>query len=172
MLLLLGCSAFFSGAETAFFNLSRSQIKLLQKSGHRLQNLAAKLLGKPRQLLSCLLFGNMTVNVLFYAIAGVLVLRVERQIGIGAAAIAAPLTLCLLVLFGEILPKSLAYANSKSVSVTTALPLLLCLKIFAPLEFALRFFIMEPTLRLLLGRPKPPKPITTAEFKSLIEASQ
>ena len=172
MLLLLGCSAFFSGAETAFFNLSRSQIKLLQKSRHKLQNLAAKLLGKPRQLLSCLLFGNMTVNVLFYAIAGVLVLRVERQIGIGAAAIAAPLTLCLLVLFGEILPKSLAYANSKSVSVTTALPLLLCLKISAPLEFALRFFIVEPTLRLLLGRPKPSKPITTAEFKSLIEASQ
>ncbi|MBA7688788.1 hypothetical protein ES703_97277 [subsurface metagenome] len=169
MLLLLAGSAFFSGVETAFFNLSRRQTSLLQKSKHKLQNLAAKLLNKPRQLLGCLLLGNITVNVLFYAVASVLTVRVKQQSGAGAAAITACISFAVLVLFGEILPKSLAYANSKSISITTALPAFLCLQIFAPIQFVFRFLIIEPALRLLLGPPQPAKQITTGEFKSLIE---
>jgi len=79
------------------------------------------------------------------------------------------LSFCLLVLFGEILPKSLAYTNSKSLSVAAALPAFLCLQIFTPLVFIFRFLIVEPALRLLLGPVKTPKPVTTDEFKSLIE---
>ena len=169
MLLLLAGSAFFSAVETAFFNLSRRQTSLLQKSKHKLQNLAAKLLNKPRQLLGCLLFANCTVNVLFYAMASVLTVRVKQQSGAGAAAITACISFAVLVLFGEILPKSLAYANSKSISITAALPTFLCLQIFAPIQFVFRFLIIEPVLRLLLGPPQPAKQITTGEFKSLIE---
>ena len=69
MLLLLAGSAFFSGVETAFFNLSRRQISLLQASRHKTHKLAASIINKPRQLLSGVLFGNMMVNVLFYAVA-------------------------------------------------------------------------------------------------------
>jgi CBS domain containing-hemolysin-like protein len=169
MLFLLVGSAFFSGAETAFFNLSRRQINLLAKSKHKLQNLAASLLSQPSQLLSCLLFGNMTVNVLFFAMASVLAVRVERQIGGWAAALTAGLAFAVLVVFGEILPKSLAYTNSNSLSVVAALPLLLLLQLFKPILFVFRFLIVEPTLRLLLGHPKRPKPISTGEFKALIE---
>lgn len=168
MLLLLAASAFFSGAETAFFNLSRRQINLLQKSKHKLQKLAVRLLSKPRQLLGCLLLGNMTVNVLFYAVASVLVMGVERQIGKGAAASIACLSFVGLVLFGEILPKSLAYVNSKSLSIITALPLFLCRQVFTPILFIFRYLIVEPTLRLVLGPGRLPKPVTTDEFKLLI----
>ena len=169
MLLLLACSAFFSGAETAFFNLSRRQVSLLSQSKHKLQKLVARLLNKPKQLLSCLLFGNMTVNVLFYAVASVLAIRMGEQIGAVAAAITALVSFAVLVLFGEILPKSLAYANSKSISVAAALPLVLCLQIYAPLQFVFRVFMVEPTLRLLLGPAQRAKTISTGEFKSLIE---
>jgi len=169
MLLLLAGSAFFSGAETAFFNLSRRQVSLLVKSKHKLQKLVARLLNKPKQLLSCLLFGNMTVNVLFYAVASVLAIRMGEQISAGTGAITALVSFAVLVLFGEILPKSLAYANSKSISVAAALPLVLCLQIFAPLQFVFRAFIVEPILRLLLGPLQPAKSISTGEFKSLIE---
>jgi CBS domain containing-hemolysin-like protein len=169
MIVLIGCSAFFSGSETAFFNLSRRQIDLLRKSKHRLQHLAARLSHKPKQLLGCLLFGNMTVNVLFYAFASVLTVRIGRQVGAGAAAITASVSFALLVLFGEIVPKSIAFGNSRSVSIAAALPLVLLLKIFAPLQFLFRVLIIEPSLRLLLGPAHPPKPIGTVEFKSLIE---
>lgn len=169
MLLLLVGSAFFSGTETAFFNLSRRQIKLFKKSKHKLQNLAAALLNEPRQLLSCLLFGNMIVNVLFFALASVLIVRLERQVGPAAAAFIAFFAFCLLVLLGEILPKSLAYTASKSVSVAAALPAFLCTKLFKPVVFVFRFLVVELALRLLLGPAKIPKPITADEFKALMD---
>ena len=169
MMVLLACSAFFSGSETAFFNLSRRQVGLLRKSKHRLQNLASSLTHKPKQLLGCLLFGNMTVNVLFYASASVLTVRIGQEVGAGTAAITAGFSFAALVLFGEIVPKSVAYGNSKAVSIITALPLFLCLKVFSPLQFVFRVFVIEPSLRLILGPAHPPRPISTAEFKSLIE---
>lgn len=171
MLILLAGSAFFSGAETAFFNLSHRQVKLLEGSKHRLQKLAARLLKKPGQLLNCFLFGNMTVNILFYAVASVLTIRLKDQSSL-AATLTALLSFAGLVLFGEILPKSLAYANSKSLSVAAALPAFLCLQIFAPLEFIFKVFILEPSLRLLLGPTRKPKTIGVSEFKSLIEATR
>jgi putative hemolysin len=169
MLLLLAGSAFFSGTETAFFNLSRRQINLLKKSKHKLQNLAAALLKQPKQLLSCLLFGNMIVNVLFFALASVLTVRLEQQVGPAAAAFTAFFAFCLLVLLGEILPKSLAYTGSKSLSVAAALPVFLCIKVFKPVVFVFRFLVVDLALRLLLGPEQPAKPITTGEFKALME---
>lgn len=171
MMILLAGSAFFSGAETAFFNLSHRQVKLLEGSKHRLQKLAARLLKKPGQLLNCFLFGNMTVNVLFYAVASVITIRLKDQSSL-AATLTALLSFAGLVLFGEILPKSLAYANSKSLSVAAALPAYLCLQIFAPLEFIFKVFILEPSLRLLLGPTRKPKTIGVGEFKSLIEVTR
>lgn len=171
MLVLLVGSAFFSGAETAFFNLSRRQIKLLAESKHKLQKLAAKLLDKPGRLLNCFLFANMTVNVLFYAVASVLTVRIKDQNALAAAVIAV-LSFAALVLFGEILPKSVAYANSKSLSTAAAAPAFLCLKIFAPLEFVFTVFVLEPALRLLVGPSRSSKAISVGEFKSLIETTR
>ena len=169
MLLLLAGSAFFSGTETAFFNLSRRQINLFKQSEHRLQHLAGKILSRPKRLLGCLLFGNMTVNVLFYALASVLTLGVEREIGLTAAAVTASVSFFSLVLFGEILPKSIAYVSSAPISVAAALPTFVLLQVLAPLQFVFRVLIVEPALRLLLGPRHPAPPITTDEFKSLIE---
>jgi CBS domain containing-hemolysin-like protein len=169
LLLLLAGSGFFSGAETAFFNLSRHQIRLLAQSKHVLNNVAAKLLNKPRQLLGCLSFGNMTVNVLFFAVSSVVVVRVGRQLGLTVAAVSALAAFGVLVLFGEILPKSVAYANSKSISVAAAAPALFCLQVTKPILFVLRLLIVGPAMRLILGPAGPAKPVTTEEFGALIE---
>ncbi|MFC1635209.1 hemolysin family protein [Planctomycetota bacterium] len=168
LLILLAGSAFFSGAETAFFNLSPRQIKLLRESKHRLQKLTARLLSRPGQLLNSFLFGNMVVNVLYYAVASVLIIRMKHYGGL-AAAFTALLSFFVLVLFGEILPKSMAYANSRALSVSAALPAFACLKIFAPLEFVFKVLILEPAMRLLLGPRRQSKDISINEFKSLIE---
>ena len=168
MLILLAGSAFFSGSETAFINLSPRQVRLLEKSEHKLQKLVVNLLGKRRKLLNCFLLGNMTVNVLFFAISSVLIIQLKDYGGIAAAS-AAMLSFAGLLLFGEILPKSLVYADSKKFCVAAALPAYLCLKIFGPIELALRVTVLEPALRLLLGPARHPKTITAGEFKSLIE---
>ena len=172
MLILLACSAFFSGAETAFFNLSRRQVKSFRDSKHKVQNLVGSLLNKPGHLLNSLLFGNMTVNVLFYAVSSILIMRVKEQGSLLFAGIVALISFTALVLLGEILPKSIAYANSKAVSLTAALPAFLCLKIFTPLEYVFKFIILEPILRLFLGPVRSPKSITVGEFKSLIDSTR
>lgn len=172
MLVLLAASAFFSGAETALFNLTRRQLNQITGSGHRVQKLLAALLRRPGQLLNCLLLGNITVNVLFFAVSSVLVLRVKAEWGMTAAAAFAFLTFLMLVLLGEILPKSLAYSNSWRFAHATALPGFLCFQILGPLAFLARLLVVEPSLRLLLGHHRLPKATTLAEFRSLIEFSR
>ena len=171
MLILLAGSAFFSGSETAFINLTPRQIRLFDKSEHKLQKLVARLLGKRRKLLNCFLLGNMTVNVLFYAVSSVLIIRLKDYGGL-VAAFAALLSFVGVLLFGEILPKSLAYANSKTFCVAAALPAYLCLQILGPVEMVFKVTILEPTLRLLLGPARHPKAITVGEFKSLIDTTR
>jgi putative hemolysin len=171
MLILLAGSAFFSGSETAFINLSPRQIRLLKKSEHKLQKLLASLLGKRRKLLNCFLLGNMTVNVLFFAVSSTLIIRLKNYGGL-AAAFAALLSFAGVLLVGEILPKSLAYANSRNFCLAAALPAYLCLQIFGPLELVFKAVILEPALRLLLGPARHPKAITVGEFKSLIETTR
>jgi len=171
MLILLAGSAFFSGAETAFFNLSRRQTRLLKESKHKLQQLGATLLDEPGRLLNCFLFGNMTVNVLFYSVASVLMVKVKAESAL-AAAVVAVLSFAAIVLFGEIFPKSIAYANSKSSVVIAALPAFLFLHVFAPLEFVFKFLVLEPVLRLILGPKRHPKAISSREFRYLIESSR
>jgi putative hemolysin len=171
-LVLLGCSAFFSGSETALFNLTRRQIKLFGESKTTVQNLIARLLKRPGKLLNCLLFGNMAVNVLFYAVASVLAVRIKEHSGLAAAGIVAFVSFSVLVLFGEIVPKSLAYMNSHSFSVIAALPVFLCVQIFTPIGFVFKFFILEPILRIFIGPRRRPKALTVPEFKSLVEMSR
>jgi putative hemolysin len=171
MLILLAGSAFFSGSETAFINLSSRQIRLLKKSKHKLQKLVASLLGKRRKLLNCFLLGNMTVNVLFFAVSSTLIIRLKDYGGL-APVFAAVLSFTGVLLLGEILPKSLAYANSKNFCVAAALPAYLCFQIFGPVEMVFKVVILEPTLRLLLGPARHPKEITVGEFKSLIETTR
>ena len=172
MSVLLGCSAFFSGSETALFNLTRRQIKLFGESKSTVQNLIARLLKRPGKLLNCLLFGNMAVNVLFYAVASVLAVRIKEHSGLAAAGIVAFVSFSVLVLFGEIVPKSLAYMNSHSFSMIAALPVFLCVQIFTPIGFAFKFFILEPILRISIGPRRHPKALTVPEFKSLVEMSR
>lgn len=169
MVILLAFSAFFSGSETAFFNLSRRQINLFKKSEHRLQRMAAGLLENPSRLLGCLLFGNMSVNVLFFAVSSVLTVRVGQAAGVTAATAVAVVNFTCLVLFGEVIPKSVTYANSKPLSALAAAPVYVCVKVFSPVVAVFRFLIEGPVLRLVLGPVKHPKPIGTREFRTLIE---
>lgn len=169
LLLLLVFSAFFSGSETAMFNLTGRQLNQLKKSKHRLQNLAAKIANRPKRLLSCLLFGNTTVNILFYATSSVLIVGLERDGNLTAAALCAIAAFCSLLLFGDIVPKSLAYGNSRTLAIAAAVPLALSLKVLSPIVSVFRFLIVDPAIRLILGPGRHPESIGTEEFKSLIE---
>ncbi len=172
LLLLVACSAFFSGSETAFFSITPRQIKQFEASPVGLQRLTARLLRRPGHLLNCLLFGNMIVNVLFYAASSVLVVRIGHAWGLGAATGAAFATFLILVLFGEILPKSLTYASARSLAVAAALPAFLVVRILGPITSVFRILFLEPVLRIFFGSTRPPRVTTLAEFRSLVDLSR
>jgi len=171
MVLLMICSALFSGSETAFFNLSRRQVRLLADSPHRVYHLAHRILRHPGMLLNSLLFGNMIVNVLYFAVSSLLTVRMREYGGITGAAAVAFITFILLVLMGEILPKSLAFANSLAFTKLVALPAYIWLKVFTPLQVVFKVLILEPVLRLALGHKRMPETIGAQEFRILIESS-
>jgi len=174
MLILCVISAFMSGSETAFSNLSRRQIKKFARSDNKLQRMAAKLLRKPKRLLSCLLFGNMAVNVMYFALASVLSVKFGSSSGPAAGAAAAVISFTTLLLFGEMIPKSLAYSNSKSFAAIASPMCMVTVRMFSALLGVIDFFVTEPALRLLFWQQRHSKAapaVTAAQFKKLIESS-
>jgi putative hemolysin len=132
--ILIFFSAFFSGSETALFSLSRSVVEDMERGGHR-QRLISSLLRRPRMLLVTILFGNLLVNIASTSAVTALAISIFGQKGIG---IAVALMTCVILIFGEIGPKSIALKNAAALA-----------RLSAPL---LRFFmILFLPIRLVLG---------------------
>src|SRR4051812_36812947 len=72
LVVLLGVSGVFSGAETVLFSLSRHDRARMKRSRNRLEVLAANLMDSPRQLLTALLMGNMTCNIVIFVVSTLL----------------------------------------------------------------------------------------------------
>ena len=118
---LLCGSAFFSSAETAVFSLSLRDLRVGKPS--TIETLQS-LLRNRKRLLVTILLGNLVVNVLYFNLGVLVSARFVRE-GETVAAIATPvIVLALIVLLGEILPKSLAVAFPGRVARFAARPLL------------------------------------------------
>lgn len=172
---LLLASGLFSGAETAFSNISRRQAGMLAESHGRCQKLAVKLLSSPRRLLSTLLFCNMAANVLFFAIASVVSLTLVRRTSATAGALCAFAFFFLLVMFGEMLPKSLAYAHSRSFC-TAAAPFCYVFQcVFSQVLQIFDAMVVAPTIHLLSAPSmvaKTTDTVTANQLKSLLNLSR
>ncbi|QBG46242.1 HlyC/CorC family transporter [Verrucomicrobia bacterium S94] len=106
MAVLLLCSAFFSGTETALFSLSRDQIKKLRAHGHHIDRLLVLLRDNPSGLLVAILFGNLVVNILFFCMSAVFALEIGEKYGEWWQAVIGFGVLVTVILTGEIFPKA------------------------------------------------------------------
>src|SRR6187401_327072 len=77
---LVALSVFFSASETALFGLKQNQRMALRASGSVVGRAVEALLANPRMLLITILLGNMTVNVLYFVISSVLIMRAKRGV--------------------------------------------------------------------------------------------
>ena len=117
LLVLLGCSAFFSGSETALMAISRLRLKLLGEKKPRRAAMVEKVLKNPEKLIGAILLGNNLVNVAMSAIATVLAISLWGEKGI--IYVTAILTVVILI-FAEITPKVYAKYFNERVSMVTA----------------------------------------------------
>ena len=161
VIICLLLSAFFSGSETALLRLTKDMIeKDLEKSG-RLSIMAAKeLIKTPAKLLVTILLGNNVVNILGASCASALgVYYFGEQKGIVISTVA--MTLIVLI-FSEILPKSIAAKNPGKLGYFVALPLYIIHKVSTPIHFLYERTI-DPLVRLIAGKQSEGPLASTAE---------
>ncbi len=131
--LFLGClfaSAFFSGSEVAMLSASRLKLRRYQAQGDRTAERILALVENPRRLLAGILVGNNIVNTLA---TGVATAWCAERFGAGPGlAIATPVTVVLLVIFAEYLPKAIAAVHPIGFSRVAVRPLSVLLVVLTP----------------------------------------
>ncbi|MAK88241.1 HlyC/CorC family transporter [Stutzerimonas kunmingensis] len=169
LVFLLLCSAFFSSSETGMLSLNRYRLRHQAKEGHRGAQRASELLAHPDRLLGTILVGNNFVNILASSIATVLAMQLWGEAGIAIATIG--LTIILLI-FGEITPKTLAALRPEIVAYPVSLPLKLLEKVLYPLV-AMLGWVSNGLLKLLgvdLSN-KGNDSLSTEELRSVVRES-
>ncbi len=161
--LLLICiifSAFFSSAETALFSISRVRALHLSKEGRRVDEVIFKMKQDSHKLLSTILIGNNLVNIGASSLATALAMDLFQSNAVGIST--GVMTLIILVV-GEIFPKSFAARNNIFVSRAVIFPLFWMSKVFYPLILVLNF--IPRLLRSVDGAPT----VTEDELMTMVE---
>jgi Mg2+/Co2+ transporter CorB len=117
ILFLLVLSGFFSGSETAFTAASRGRLHRFEQQGSRRAAIVNRLRTHPDRLIGAILLGNNLVNILASALATSLLIGIVGAAGVIYATIA--MTFLVLV-FGEVLPKSYAIHNADRMALAVA----------------------------------------------------
>jgi CBS domain containing-hemolysin-like protein len=166
--LLLVASAFFSSSETALFSLSRLELRELRRSRHPRADTLHALLDQPRRLIISILCGNEIINVAAAANMTAILVRLysEEQVLLLNILIMVPL----LLLFGEVTPKTIAVTNPVALSTRViAAPMRLWVRLVAPFRWLVRL-LSERITTLLVGPEKRAENILHVdEFRTLVE---
>ena len=166
--LLLCGSAFFSGSETALFSLSRLDLQKIRRERNPHTETLHALLDQPRRLIISILCGNELVDIAAAAnMTGILVVLY----GIERAAVVSILVMVpLLLLFGEVTPKTISVSNPVRVSTgLVATPMSFWVRLVAPLVWIIRS-VADRITTLIVGEEKAAENILHLdEFRTLVE---
>jgi len=144
LLFLLVASAFFSGSETALTRARRVRLRLMRKQGNRGARHADVLLHRPEKMLATILLGNNFVNIAASALATAIFVNQFGDAGILYSTIAMTF---LVLIFSEILPKSIAVAHAETISCHVAGPMRVIQWLLSPL-LRILLFITESMRKL------------------------
>jgi Mg2+/Co2+ transporter CorB len=130
----LGLSAFFSAGETAFTGASRSRMLTLERGGDGRATLVNRLLHMRERFIGAMLIGNNIVNIGVSAFTTSVLVAV---FGSGGVVYATIIMSILVIVFSEVLPKTLAITSPDTVSLTLARPVSWAVAILGPLAIAI-----------------------------------
>ena len=165
--LLFVSSAFFSGSETALFSLSRLDLQKLRRERHPRSDVLHALLDQPRRLIISILCGNELVNIAATAnLAGILVnLYGPERAGWINVLVMFPL----LLLLGEVTPKTIAVSNPVKISAeVVAGPLSVWARLITPLRRVVRIVADRITTWIVGGERARENILQVDEFRTLL----
>ena len=171
---LLAASAYFAAAETALFALSRGQLFELARGPGRLGRRAATLMAEPSGVLTTALLWTNIAHILYFVLAAGLALdsgAIDRGGRAWAAALAIGAFL-MMVIAGEVLPKTLAYLWPVRLAPVAAGGMGALVRINRPVQRMLMRGIIEPMTRLLAPRRARLGDLTADELGALLILSQ
>lgn len=168
VVILLLLSAFFSSAETALTTVSKMRVRTLAESGNRRAQVLAKVIENPGKLLSAILIGNNIVNLSASSLTTALVINIwgDKIVGVATGV----LTLLILV-FGEITPKTLATLYSEQLSMAYATIIYWLMVVATPFIFIMNRLSMGVLFLLRVDPKKKQESITEDELRTIVEVS-
>ncbi|GFI12229.1 MAG: HlyC/CorC family transporter [Lachnospiraceae bacterium] len=168
LLLLLGLSAFFSSAETALTTVNKIRVLTLVEEGDKRALRLQKVLDEPSKMLSAILIGNNIVNMSLSSLGTVIA---TKAFGSAGAGIATGILTFLVLVFGEITPKTCATLSAEKLSLGFAGVVYGWMQIATPLIFIINAFSMG-VLKLLRVDPNKRSDIYTEdEIRTIVEVS-
>ncbi len=162
-------SMLFSASESAFFSVNKLRVRFLRNQKHKGATRAGKLLDNKDRLLNTVLVGNNIVNIALSAILTSIALDLFGVAGVGYATLA---TTILLLVFGEITPKTLGTQHPEAIAFALSGFLKFFSILFHP--FILFFSAISQQIIKLVGINSKEKQVsfTEEEIKTLIEVGE
>lgn len=158
--ILLVLSGFFSSSETALFSLTKRQLEQMRNDDNPQVGLIERLLSEPRRLIVTILIGNEFVNVAASVISAAIVIRL---LGAESKLVNLLIMVPVLLLIGEITPKTLAIRNNVAFATFQSRPIEVFAKLIAPLRRLIRW-IADFFTTLVVGKERIQGSIVTEDM--------
>ena len=136
--LLLAVSAFFSGSETALTAVSRGRMHQLEKDGSRAAANVNRLVENRERLIGSVLLGNTFINILA---SSLMTSALEGRFGHRTVAITTGIMTVVILVFAEVLPKTLAIARTDRFALFVAVPLRWIVSVLAPIVASVQWVV-------------------------------
>ncbi|HEI6965246.1 TPA: HlyC/CorC family transporter [Yersinia enterocolitica] len=170
LVVMVVVSAYFSASETGMMTLNRYRLRHLSKQGNRAARRVEKLLRRPDRLISLVLIGNNLVNILASALATIVGIRLYGNAGV---AIATGVLTFVVLIFAEVMPKTIAALYPERVAFPSSVLLAPLQKIMLPLVWLLNT-ITRGLMRLcgIRGNVHSSDAVSKDELRSIVNESQ
>lgn len=169
LVILLVLSAFFSSAETALTTVNKIRMRTLAESGNKKAARVLRVTEDSGKMLSAILIGNNLVNISASSIATTLAIKFFQSAGAG---IATGLLTFLILIFGEISPKTMATIHAEKMALSIAGIISLLMWILTPVIFVINKLAMGFLFLLGVRAEDKAEEITEEELRTIVDVSQ
>ena len=169
VIILLCLSAFFSSSETALTTVNQIRMRTLADNGDKRAARVLRVTGNPVKMLSAILIGNNIVNLSASSISTSLAIHLFGNTGAG---IATGILTFLILIFGEVTPKTMATIKADSMSLTVAAPIGFLMKILTPVIFIINKLSLGLMFLLHINIKDAQKKMTEEELRTIVDVSQ
>lgn len=168
LVFLVAMSAVFSSSETAITSVSKIKVRQLDQKDNKNAHLLKKLHDNMQTTISTILIGNNIVNIAASSIATILFTNIFHQNG---ALISTVVMTVFVLIFGEVLPKTIAQYKNKSVALKFSRFIYLLTIVFKPIVKVLNL-LTRLVIKLFVGEDEDSSTLTEEELKTLVEVSE